>query len=148
MPHVGYVEFYVPDHEETAAFYEAVFGWKLNEMYSGYLNVESGDEPGIDTGIARSEDGSVSTVATLLVGDLDGAVAKVEEHGGTLTVPPFPIPGVGFGCYFTDINGMTVGMWQADASAGVKARAEAGGSIRDAPAGGHRRLSTVAWECI
>lgn len=118
MPYVGYVEFNVPDHEKTAAFYEAVFDWKPSEMYPGYLNVESGDEPGIDTGIAKSEDGSTSTVATLLVPDLEAACAKVEEHGGTVTVPRFPIPGIGYACYFTDINDMTVGMWQADPSAG------------------------------
>ncbi|MDH3249166.1 MAG: VOC family protein [Acidimicrobiia bacterium] len=118
MPYVGYVEFNVPDEGQTAQFYKAVFGWEASEMYPGYLSVTSGDEPGIDTGIARSEDGSVSTVATLLVEDLDAAMAKVEEHGGTVTVPRFPIPGVGSACYFTDINDMTVGLWEADSSAG------------------------------
>ena len=118
MPYVGYVEFNVPDEKKTAAFYEAVFGWKPSEMFPGYLSVQSGDEPGIDTGIAKSEDGSTSTVATLLVDDLDAAVAKVEDHGGRVVMPRFPIPGVGYACYFTDINDMTVGMWEADTSAG------------------------------
>ncbi len=117
MPYVGYVEFNVPDHEETARFYEAVFGWKASEMYPGYLSVQSGDEPGIDTGIAKSEDGTTSTVATILVPNLDEAAAAVEEHGGAVTVPRFPIPGVGYACYSTDVNGMTVGMWEADTGA-------------------------------
>jgi len=117
MPYVGYVEFNVPDHEETADFYKAVFGWEATEMFPGYLSVQSGDEPGIDTGIAKSEDGSTSTVATLLVPDLDAACARVEEHGGAITVPRFPIPGIGYASYFSDVNGMTVGMWEADAQA-------------------------------
>ena len=118
MPYVGYVEFNVPDEGKTADFYRAVFGWEASEMYPGYLSVASGDEPGIDTGIAKSEDGSVSTVATILVDDLDEAIGTVEANGGTVTVPRFPIPGVGYGCYFTDINEMTVGMWEADTTAG------------------------------
>jgi hypothetical protein len=118
MPYVGYVEFNVPNEAETAEFYKAVFGWEPTEMYPGYLSVASGEEPGIDTGIAKSEDGSVSTVATILVSDLDAAIGSVESNGGTVTVPRFPIPGVGYGCYFSDVNGMTVGLWEADASAG------------------------------
>lgn len=117
MPFVGYVEFNVPDEEATAEFYRAVFDWKTEEMFPGYLNVQSGDEPGIDTGIAKSEDGSTSTVATLLVPDLDAYSAKVEENGGKVVVPRFPIPGVGFACYFVDPNGMTVGMWEANTDA-------------------------------
>lgn len=114
MPYVGYVEFNVPNPEETARFYHAVFGWEPAEMYPGYLSVQSGEEAGIDTGLAASEDGSATTVATLLVPDLEAAMEKVEAHGGKVTVPRFPIPGVGHACYFEDTNGMKVGMWEAD----------------------------------
>ena len=118
MPYVGYVEFFVPDEEATADFYREVFDWKPEVVFPGYLNVQNGDEPGIHTGIAKSEDGSVNTVATLLVPDLDTYMAKVEAHGGTITQPKFPIPGVGHACYCTDRNGMTFGMWEADSTVG------------------------------
>lgn len=118
MPYVGYVEFFVPDEEATADFYRDVFDWKPEVVFPGYLNVQNGDEPGINTGIAKSDDGSVKTVATLLVPDLDASMEKVEEHGGKITQPKFPIAGVGHACYCTDRNGMTFGMWEADTSVG------------------------------
>ena len=118
MPYVGYVEFFVPDEEATADFYRGVFDWKPEVVFPGYLNVQTGDEPGIHTGIAKSEDGTVNTVATLLVPDLDAYIEKVQEHGGTITQPKFPIPGVGHACYFSDPNGMTVGMWESDTEVG------------------------------
>lgn len=117
MPYVGYVEFNVPDEQETAAFYSAVFGWEPTEVFPGYLNVQNGDEPGVHTGIARlQDDGAAHTVATLLVPDLDAYMEKVADNGGTITVPRFSIPGVGYATYFTDPNGMTVGMWEMDTS--------------------------------
>jgi len=116
MPYVGYVEFNVPDLESTAEFYGAVFGWKPAPFFEGYLSVQHGDEPGIDTGIQKA-DGPATTVATILVPELAAAVASVEEHGGTIVMPRFPVPGVGYAAYFTDPNGMMVGMWEADTSA-------------------------------
>lgn len=116
MPYVGYVEFNVPDLESTATFYGEVFGWKPTPFFEGYLSVQHGDEPGIDTGIQKA-DGPATTVATILVPDLDEATRKVEEHGGAVVMPKFPIPGVGFAAYFTDPNGMTVGMWESDTGA-------------------------------
>jgi len=117
MPYVGYVEFNVPDAAGTAEFFEAVFGWKATPFFEGYLSVQHGDEPGIDTGIQQAE-GPATTVATLSVPDLDEAVTRVQAHGGTIVVPRFPIPGVGYAAYFTEPNGLTVGMWEADTSAG------------------------------
>ena len=116
MPYVGYVEFNVPDPEKTASFFSDVFGWEPQAFGDeGYLSVQHGSEPGIDTGISQ-HDGPPQTVATLLVDDLDASMDAVVSHGGTITVPKFPIPGVGHGCYFTDPQGMMVGMWEADAS--------------------------------
>ena len=117
MPYVGYVEFNVPDIERTADFYRSVFAWDPQPMFDGYLSVQNGDEPGIHTGISR-HDGPAHTVATILVPDLDAAIEKVAEHGGTITAPRFPIPGVGYASYFTDPNGMAVGMWESDTSVG------------------------------
>ena len=117
MGYVGYVEFNGPDPDATASFFGKVFGWEASPMFDGYLSVQHGDAPGIDTGISK-HDGTAHTVATILVDDLDATIAAVEEHGGTITMPRFPIPGVGHAAYFTDPQGMSVGMWESDPSAG------------------------------
>jgi uncharacterized protein len=41
----------------------------------------------------------------------------VVEHGGTVVVEPFTIPGVGRGCYFTDPSGLIVGLHENDPDA-------------------------------
>ena len=115
MPYIGYVEFNVPNIDTTAEFYRAVFDWKPEPMFEGYLSVETGGEPGINTGISK-HDGPAHTVATLLVPDLDAAIESVTAHGGTIVAPRFPISGVGYASYFADPNGMTVGMWESDTS--------------------------------
>ena len=116
MSHVVYVEFNVPDAAKTAKFFEEAFGWEPTPLFEGYLSVQHGDEPGIDTGIQQA-DGPATTVATLSVPDLDAAVRQVEEHGGTIVMPRFPIPGAGYAAYFREPSGLTVGMWEADTSA-------------------------------
>ena len=115
MPYVGYVEFNVPDIESTSDFYRTVFDWKPEPLFDGYVHVDAGGEPGINTEISQSE-GPTQTVATLLVDDLDAAVERVIEHGGTIVTPRFPIPGVGYSSYFADPTGMTVGIWESDTS--------------------------------
>ena len=45
-------------------------------------------------------------------------MAKVIVAGGEIVVPKFSIPGVGHACYFTDTQGMVVGLHEYDAAAG------------------------------
>jgi predicted enzyme related to lactoylglutathione lyase len=116
MPFVGYVEFNVPDLEATSQFYGDVFGWEPTPFFEGYLSVQHGDEPGIDIGIQQAE-GPATTVATILVPDVEATSARIAEHGGTVVMPKFPVPGVGYAAYFTDPNGMTVGIWEVDTDA-------------------------------
>jgi predicted enzyme related to lactoylglutathione lyase len=46
-------------------------------------------------------------------------MARVIVAGGEIVVPKFTIPGVGYGCYFTDTTGMIVGLHEADESARI-----------------------------
>ena len=111
MPYITYVEFNVENVEESQRFYKDVFGWDPQPWgQDDYLVASHGDEPGIDTGITPSPDGEPITVATITVDDLAGYMAKVIVAGGEIVVPKFSIPGVGNACYFTDTQGVVVGM--------------------------------------
>ena len=111
MPYVTYVEFNVPDLEKARDFYSAVFGWDP-QPFGGedYYSVSHGDEPGIDTGLAKSQDGQPLTVATITVESVDALAAKVVENGGEIVVEKFAIPYVGYAAYFKDPNGIIVGL--------------------------------------
>ncbi len=118
MPHINFVEFNSGDVEVSAAFYRQVFDWNP-QPWGGedYLIENRGDDSGIDTGFTESQDGEPLTVATISVDDIAGYMARVIVAGGEIVVPKFTIPGVGYGCYFTDTTGMIVGLHQADESA-------------------------------
>ncbi|MFV1971119.1 MAG: VOC family protein, partial [Acidimicrobiia bacterium] len=82
-----------------------------------YFVASHGEEPGIDTGFTTSQDGQPLTVATITVDDLEGYMSKVIFAGGEIVVPRFAIPGIGYGCYFTDTSGMIVGLHQPNTEA-------------------------------
>ena len=119
MPFINYVEFNSGDVEASRDFYRDVFAWDPQPWGADdYFVATHGDESGIDTGFTTSQDGEPLTVATITVDDLAGYMAKVIVAGGEIVVPKFAIPGVGYGCYFTDTTGMIVGMHQEDPEAG------------------------------
>jgi predicted enzyme related to lactoylglutathione lyase len=118
MPHINFVEFNSGDIEASTAFYRQVFNWSPRPWGGeDYLIESHGDDAGVDTGFATSEDGQPITVATISVDDIAGYMAKVIVAGGEIVVPKFTIPGVGYGCYFTDTTGMIVGLHQSDEEA-------------------------------
>jgi len=118
MSHINFVEFNSGDVAASTAFYKKVFDWSP-QPWGGedYLIESHGEDSGVDTGFAESQDGAPLTVATISVDDIAGYMAKVIVAGGEIVVPKFTIPGVGYGCYFTDPTGMIVGLHQADEEA-------------------------------
>jgi len=117
MPYINYVEFNSGDVDVSTDFYRQVFAWDPQPWgVEEYLVASHGDESGIDTGFTDSEDGQPLTVATITVDDIAGYMAKVIVAGGEIVVPKFTIPGVGYGCYFTDPTGMIVGLHQEEAN--------------------------------
>ncbi len=112
------MEFNSGDVAISADFYRDVFAWDPKPWGGDdYLVASHSDEGGIDTGFTTSEDGLALTVVTISVDDIAGYMAKVIVAGGEIVVPKFAIPGVGYGCYFTDPTGMIVGLNQSDSSA-------------------------------
>jgi predicted enzyme related to lactoylglutathione lyase len=120
MARVIHFEIPMNDPDRAVAFYQKVFGWKI-EKWAGpmeYWMVKTGDEkePGINGGMMKR--GNVQTTTnTLGVESVDASVATVTKAGGKLIMPKTPIPGVGYFAYCEDTEGNLFGLMQADANA-------------------------------
>lgn len=133
MNRVVHFEILVSDGERAKAFYEKVFGWKIEKWEgSEYWAVTTGEgEPGIDGGFTlKSKEGvyeepkeiadsahAINSVITVDVDDIEKAAEAVAGAGGKLTTEKMPIPGVGWLMYFADLDGNILGLMQSDESA-------------------------------
>lgn len=123
------IHFEIQAEQPTRAigFYEKMFGWTFNKWgEQDYWMVGTGDrdKPGIDGGLLpRRGDAPVEMAAvnafvcTADVDNIDAHVAKVAGAGGTLVVPKFAIPTIGWLAYAKDTEGNIFGMMQSDSSA-------------------------------
>ena len=109
------------DPDRCAAFYQAAFGWTVQkwEGPTPYWMVGTGPdgELGIDGGIGPRGGPEDQVTNTIGVDDLDAAVVAVVAHGGTITRPRRPVPGIGWLAYCTDTEGNPFGVMQSDPEA-------------------------------
>jgi|APFre7841882590_1041340.scaffolds.fasta_scaffold100167_1 predicted enzyme related to lactoylglutathione lyase len=121
MPRVVHFEIDAKKPEKAIAFYERVFGWKI-EKWKGpvdYWLIKTGKEkePGIDGGLSRRAEAEPSTVNTIDVPSVDKFAKKVEANGGKIVRPKMAVPGVGWMAYFKDPEGNLWGIIESDESA-------------------------------
>jgi predicted enzyme related to lactoylglutathione lyase len=85
--------------------------------------VSSGDEstPGINGGLMQAGGEFRGTINTVEVTDIDSAIAKALEHGGTIALEKQAIPAVGYQAYIKDVSGIIFGHHQADPNATIDA---------------------------
>ncbi len=118
------VHFEIPfdDGERAGSFYRDVFGWEITPMpeldYTGVATGPAGEqgptEPGyINGGMFKREGGPLGgPMITVDVEDIDAAIAKIEELGGSAVGEKAPVGDMGFAAYFRDPEGNVVGLWQ------------------------------------
>ncbi|TNC21917.1 VOC family protein [Amycolatopsis alkalitolerans] len=125
MPRPVHFEIHASDPERAITFYTAVFDWSFERWGTNpYWLISTGDGPGIDGGLvprqgpAPTDNAPVNAYpSTMEVPDIDVAVRRVQQAGGTVIVPKTPMPGVGWLVYCTDTEGNIFGMLENDASA-------------------------------
>lgn len=126
MPRPVHFEIHATRPEQVKAFYEAVFGWRIDRWGDApYWTIATGNTvPGIDGGLLPRQGpppangAPVGTfVITIEVPDLDIAVKDITANGGTVPVARHPIPGVGWLAYAKDPDGNLFGVMQPDDSA-------------------------------
>jgi uncharacterized protein len=118
------VHFEMPydDAERSAAFYRDTFGWNTMAVPGmAYTMVGTGPagesgmpaEPGyIGGGLTPRGEVVSSPVITVEVDDIEGSVAAVEAHGGSLVHGREPVGTMGWTAYVRDPEGNVVGLWQ------------------------------------
>lgn len=121
MPRLVHFEMNVKDVEKTIEFYKKVFGWQF-QKWDGpidYWLIMTGDEnePGIDGGLSKEEEGFPKVVNTIDVEDIDDIVERIENNGGKIVNPKHAVPGVGWLAYFKDSEGAMFGVMQNDPKA-------------------------------
>ena len=119
----SYFDLTVRDVGEARAFFSAVLGWTSKEFAPGYFRIQagSGEEPGIDGGMAALADTPIAkgpmSVLVVPVDDLEKMVASVERNGGQVLERRVPVPGIGWFSSCAEPGGLVFGMIQADPSA-------------------------------
>ena len=105
------------DPKRIGKFYTDLFGWTLSDSgQPDYSLVDTGAGDGaIGGGIGATQgpdDPGGGTTIYMRVGDLQGYLDKAVSLGGTVLVPPTPLPG-DFGSFalFADPDGRAVGLW-------------------------------------
>jgi hypothetical protein len=92
-------------------FYADLFGWKLNTDNPGGYGMTSADETGVVAGIGSTPDGGSGHVTGYVaVPDIDAALARATELGGSVVMPKFsPGPGATIGL-LADPEGHVIGL--------------------------------------
>jgi uncharacterized protein len=107
---VAWFEVSGPDAGALQRFYAQAFGWKIdanNPMNYGMVEAQEG---GIGGGVGPSPDGEPSVVFYVAVSDLQAALDKVGELGGTTVTPPMDVPDGPTIAFFTDPAGNRIGL--------------------------------------
>jgi predicted enzyme related to lactoylglutathione lyase len=113
---VVYWELMSKDPGKVAAFYEDVFGWKVQDMPEmNYRLVETGGKGGINGGILkpqREEPWPGNLTLYIDVDDLAEYRKRVIASGGKIHVEEQVVPGMGSFILFTDPEGRMMGLWK------------------------------------
>lgn len=121
-------EIHATEPQRCIRFYTELFGWTFTKWESpvDYWLIKTGEKgaPGIDGGmVPRRGDAPArmqavnAYVCTTDVPDIDAAIKRIGEIGGTIALPKMPIPAVGWLAYAHDSEGNIFGVMQFDANA-------------------------------
>src|SRR5438067_371065 len=110
--HVSYLEIPAVDPEQSATFYEAVFGWNVRRRDDGDRSFDDGSGDLIGrwvTGRAASREPGL--LPYIYVDGIDGVVQRIAAQGGQVVEPPYPEGDV-WVATFRDPAGNLMGVWQ------------------------------------
>ncbi|MET7331516.1 VOC family protein [Nonomuraea sp. NPDC005650] len=108
---LGWVELYTPDPAAIRAFYQAVFGWRIEDMPMGDLSYPvispaEGGETSAIAGIVQLQPGDTPHwLPYFEVPDCDATAAVAQRLGGTLEAPATDVEGVGRMAFLIDPHG-------------------------------------------
>lgn len=107
------------DPAKVAAFYEKIFGWKIDhDPRMDYRIVNTGGEGGINGGIfkpPRPEPWPGNMTLYIDVDDLAAYRKRIVEAGGKIHLEEQQVPGMGSFSLFSDPEGRMMGLWKTAA---------------------------------
>jgi uncharacterized protein len=107
---VSYLRIAALDVERSAAFYEAVFGWRTRRRADSFEDATGHVIGHFMTDLPVA--GEAGVVPYVYVDDIDQTLAKVKEAGGQVTTEPYP-EGDLWVAMTRDPAGNAVGVWQS-----------------------------------
>jgi uncharacterized protein len=108
---ISYLRIPAKDAQETAAFYQAVFGWTVDTTRPD-PSFEDGTGHVIGHFIPDSAvAGEAGVRPYIYVESVDGALEQVVAHGGAVVEAPYPEGGL-WVATFRDPAGNVLGVWQ------------------------------------
>lgn len=120
----SYFEIQADDMERASQFYTRVFGWKFTKTEGlpvSYRRIETeGSRGGLLQRPAKTpppECGTNAYVCSIEVSHFDRTAEIITDHGGSVALPKFPVPGVCWQGYFLDTENNVFGIFQADPNA-------------------------------
>ena len=106
------------DGDKLRSYFSDLFGWEIdadNPMNYGIIQRDGNTAPdgaGIGGGVGTAPEGYDGHVTFYVgVSDVEAALAKAEELGGTRVMGPDEVPGMGITLgHFTDPEGHLIGL--------------------------------------
>jgi predicted enzyme related to lactoylglutathione lyase len=110
---ICYLELPAADVDESAAFYESVFGWSTRQRGDGALAFDDAIGEVSGTWVTgRPPAAEPGLVVYVMVDDIDAAVARIEERGGEIVTPPTQLGQQDAYATFRDPAGNVLGVYQ------------------------------------
>lgn len=110
----------IDDPDRAGEFYRSLFGWNVAKWGPvDYWTMTTGAEPGpgAEGALTPRSEAPEGVLVYVGVENIDQAMAKVKDAGGTLLTGKMPIPTLGWSARFRDTEGNVVGLFQEDATA-------------------------------
>jgi len=113
---ICHIEFPVADLVRAKKFWGDVFGWTFMDFTDSYavFNTQDKKYP-VGGGLYKTETPERLTIAAIHVSvkDIDAAVEKIKQAGGSLQKEKYEIPNVGYNAFVKDSEGNVFGLYTA-----------------------------------
>ncbi len=127
MPRLVSFQIHCEDLDRAQAFYEAMFGWRIEAVPGvDFRMVITGEGPGVNGGLVKrmgalDQDASTPVnawVCTIGVDDIDSYIGRAKALGARLALAKQTTPRLGSYAYYRDSEGNVFGLFQAAPGAG------------------------------
>jgi uncharacterized protein len=111
--HISYLEIPALEPQQSAAFYEAAFGWRISSHKPGQPSFEDGSGTVIGKWVAcrAAVSPEPGLVPYIYVAQIDQTVARIVAKGGKIVKEPYPEGDI-WVATFRDPAGNLIGVWQ------------------------------------